>query len=74
MVRRTIASAVSKIGTPIARSGTVSKIGTPIARSGTPMDTKNESPLFITSGRTDSRNPRYIDPVSPRNTLAGWKL
>ena len=61
MVRRTIASAVSKIGTPIARSGT-------------PMDTKNESPLFITSGRTDSRKPMYIDPVSPRNTLAGWKL
>ena len=61
MVRRTIASAVSKIGTPIARSGT-------------PMDTKNESPLFITSGRTDSRKPMYMDPVSPRNTLAGWKL
>ena len=38
------------------------------------MDTKNESPLFITSGRTDSRKPMYMDPVSPRNTLAGWKL
>ena len=60
-VRRRIASAVSKIGTPIASIGT-------------PSETKSESLDFMKSGRVERTKPRYIEPVSPRKTLAGWKL
>ena len=52
----------------------VSKIGTPIASSGTPTDTMNEFGACDASGRTDTTNPKNIDPQSPRNTDAGWKL
>ena len=42
--------------------------------SGTPIDTNRELDEFVRSGSTDIMKPRYIDPVSPRNTLAGLKL
>ena len=57
--RRRIASAVSKIGTPIARSGT-------------PTETRNEFGTCEASGSVETVKPRNIDPASPRKTDAGW--
>ena len=56
----------------------VSKIGTPIERSGTPTDTCRELDeavlMAVLIGSVARTKPRYMDPVSPRNTEAGWKL
>ena len=53
----------------IARA--VSKIGTPIASSGTPTETRNESVACEHNGSTATMKPIYIDPQSPRKTDAG---
>ena len=60
-VRRTIASAVSNIGTPMASMGTMT-------------DTIKESPVLVINDTVDRKKPRNMAPVSPRNTDAGLKL
>lgn len=60
-MRRTMANAVSMMGTPAARMGTRS-------------DTKRAERATAKSETTPSENPRSKAPESPMKMGAGWKL